>query len=319
MMNTSLTIPVYVFAGFLESGKTQFIKDTLTDPGFTENEKTLIVCCEEGEEEYDDIFLTLTNSVLLNIDSKEDFKGVTLKKAALAEKPDRVIIEYNGMWEMKLLEQELPADWEIYQIVTTINAETYEVYLKNMGPQIIDHVGVSELVVFNRCTPELNEIIRGTNVKAMNPRAVIFLEDTNGNAEDYSQGMPLPFDIDAPVIEITDDDFGTWYIDAMNDPEKYDGKKVTFRAQLHRRDSDPGNMFIAGRFAMVCCAEDISFIAFFCYMDNAAGIVEEESWALLEADIRTEYSEEFHGDVPVLYITKYTPTDPIENDLIYFR
>lgn len=175
-----------------------------------------------------------------------------------------------------------------------------------MGPKIIEQVGVSELVVFNRCTPKLNEMIRTTNVKAMNPRAIIFLEDRNGNAEDYSEGMPLPFDIDAPVIDITDDDFGTWYVDAMNDPAKYDGKTVKVKVQLHRRPTDADNRFIAGRFAMVCCADDISFIAFYCVMDQAADIIEEEGWADIKAVVRTEYDEEFHGDAPILYITEFS-------------
>ncbi len=314
-----MSIPVYVFAGFLESGKTSFIRDTLLDPGFTDQEKTLIVCCEEGEEEYDSGFLSETNSTLLMIESKEDFKGVTLKKAAMAEKPDRIIVEYNGMWEIRLLEQEFPRDWEIYQIVTTINAETYEVYLKNMGSRIIEQVGASELVVFNRCTPELNEMIRSTNVKAMNPRALIFLEDRSGNAEDYSEGMPLPFDLDADVIEIADEDFGTWYIDAMNEPEKYDGKTVMFRGQLHRRPDDPADRFAAGRFAMVCCTEDISFLAFFCIMKRAAELVKEEGWANIRADIHTEYCHEFRGDAPMLYVTSLEPADPPEEDLVYFR
>ncbi len=314
-----MTIPVYVFAGFLESGKTSFIRDTLLDPGFTQNEKTLIVCCEEGEEEYDEDFLKETHSVLLQIESKEEFKGAVLKKAAMRVKPDRILVEYNGMWEISLLEQEFPRDWEIYQIVTTINAETYEVYLKNMGPRIIEQVGVSELVVFNRCTPERNEIIRSSNVKAMNPRALIFLEDNEGNAEDYSEGLPLPFDIDADVIEISDDDFGTWYVDAMNTPEKYDGKTVKFRAQLHRRPEDPADRFVAGRFAMVCCAEDISFIAFFCVMDGAADKVEEEGWAEIQAEIRTEYCYEFRGDAPMLYVASFTPSKAPEEDLVYFR
>ena len=188
-----------------------------------------------------------------------------------------------------------------------------------MGPKIIEHVGVSELVVFNRCTPELNEIIRASNVKAMNPRALIFLEDNEGNAEDYSEGLPLPFDINAPVIEISDEDFGTWYVDAMNDPEKYEGKTVKFRGQLHRRPEDAPNRFIAGRFAMVCCAEDISFIAFYCVMDRASELIEEESWADIQAEVRTEYYEELRGDAPVLYITQFTPADAPKEDLIYFR
>ena len=312
-------IPVYIFNGFLESGKTQFIKDTLLDPGFTENEKTLIVACEEGEEEYDEKFLKETHSTLLQIESKEDFNGVKLKKAAMSVKPDRIVLEYNGMWEISLIEQEFPRDWELYQIITTINAETYEVYLKNMGPKIIEHVGVSEMVVFNRCTPELSEYIRSTNVKAMNPRALIFLEDNSGQAQDYNEGLPLPFDIDAPVIEIKDEDYGVFYVDAMNEPAKYEGKTVKLLVQMHRRPEDLANRFAGGRFAMICCADDISFLAFYCDMKNAKNIVEEEGWARIEAKIKVEYYPEMRDDGPVLYVTDFQPVEKPEEDLVYFR
>ena len=312
-------IPVYIFNGFLESGKTRFIKDTLLDPGFTESEKSLIVACEDGEEEYDEKFLKETNSVVLQIESKEDFNGTALKKAAMAHKPDRVILEYNGMWEISLIEQEFPGDWELYQVITTINAETYQVYLKNMGPKIIEHVGVSEMVVFNRCTPELSEYIRTTNVKAMNPRALIFLEDTNGHAEDYSDGMPLPYDIDAPVIEVKDDDYGVFYIDAMNEPEKYEGKKVSLMVQLHREPQYLTNRFAGGRFAMVCCAEDINFLAFYCDMKNAKNIIEEKGYARIEAVMKTEYYPEMRDDGPVLYVTDFKTVEKPEDELVYFR
>lgn len=312
-------IPVYIFNGFLESGKTQFIKDTLLDPGFTENETTLIVACEEGEEEYDEQFLADTHSTLLQIDSKEDFTGVNLKKAAMSAKPDRIVMEYNGMWEISLIEQEFPRDWDLYQIITTVNAETYEVYLKNMGPKIIEHVGVSEMVVFNRCTPELCDYIRSTNVKAMNPRALIFLEDNSGDAQDYNEGLPLPFDIDAPVIEINDEDYGTFYVDAMNEPAKYEGKTVKLLVQLHRRPEDLPNRFAGGRFAMVCCADDISFLAFYCDMKNAKNIIEEEGWARIEAKMKVEYYPEMRDDGPVLYVTNFQPVDAPEEDLVYFR
>ena len=312
-------IPVYVFTGFLESGKTQFIKDTLRDPGFTDKEKTLIVACEDGVEEYDKDFLKSTNSVLLPIEDKSQFNGSLLKKASMMQKPDRILIEYNGMWEIRLIEQEFPRDWDLYQIVTIVNAETYPVYLQNMGPKIIEHIGTSELVVFNRCTPELNKTIRASNVKAMNPRALIYLEDKNGNAEDYNLGLPLPFDIEAPVIEVKDEDFGTWYIDALNDPSRYDGKKIHLKAMVHRRAKDPDDRFAAGRFAMVCCADDISFLGLFCQMEDAVSIVEEQSFADIYASIKVQYEPEYHGNAPVLYIEKYTPAPKPEEDLVYFR
>lgn len=312
-------IPVYIFNGFLESGKTQFIKDTLLDPGFTENEKTLIVACEEGEEEYTEAFLKETNSILLQIEEKSDFNGVNLKNAAMKEKPDRIILEYNGMWEASLIEQEFPRDWDLYQVITTINAETYEVYLKNMGPRIIEHVGISEMVVFNRCTPELSEYIRSTNVKAMNPRALIFLEDNSGNAQDYNEGLPLPFDIDAPVIEIKDEDYGIFYVDAMNEPAKYEGKTVSLLVQLHRRPTDLPSRFAGGRFAMICCADDISFLAFYCDMKDAKNIIEEQGWARIEARIKVEYYPEMRDDGPVLYVTKFEPSKKPDDELVYFR
>ena len=312
-------IPVYIFTGFLESGKTRFVKDTLRDPGFTENEKTLLVVCEDGEEEYDEAFLKDTNCTLLMIDAQEDFQGVELKKAALKEKPDRIVMEYNGMWDVSLIEQEFPRDWELYQVITTINAETYEVYLKNMGPKIIEHVRISEMVVFNRCTPELSEYIRTTNVKAMNPQAYIFLEDINGKAEDYNNGLPLPFDIDAPVIEVKDEDYGVFYIDAMNDPEKYEGKTVSLLLQLHREPEYLTGRFAGGRFAMVCCADDISFLAFYCDMKDAKNIIEERGWARVEAEMKTEYYPEMRDDGPVLYIKSFTPVQAPEDELVYFR
>lgn len=45
-------IPVYLFVGFLESGKTKFIQETFEDPNFDSGDKTLLLICEEGEEEY---------------------------------------------------------------------------------------------------------------------------------------------------------------------------------------------------------------------------------------------------------------------------
>lgn len=314
-----MAIPVYMFTGFLESGKTQFIKDTLLDPGFTEDEKTLIIACEEGEVEYDQEFLKETNSYVFYIESEEDFKKSILQKAVKDAKADRIILEYNGMWDIHLVEQRAPFGWDIYQTVTTINAETYELYLKNMGPKIIEHVGISEMVIFNRCTPELKEYIRTTNVLAMNPRAMIFLEDEYGDAEDYKKGMPLPYDITSDIIELKDHQFGDFYVDLMNDPGKYHGKSVKTKVLVHRQSDYSPERFAAGRFAMVCCADDISYIAVFCDMPDAASIVEKESWANITAQIEMEYLPELGEDCAVLKVASYEKADKPDEELIYFR
>ncbi|MBR2779777.1 MAG: hypothetical protein IKD85_06370 [Firmicutes bacterium] len=313
------SIPVYVFAGFLESGKTRFIKDTIRDPGFTRNEKTLLIACEDGEEEYDKAFLRETNCKLLMIDSQDEFTGSLLVKAARKEQPDRVVIEYNGMWDLRLLERELPYNWELYQIINTINAETYEIYLNNMGSKIMEHAAASELIVFNRCTDELKDYIHTTNIRAMNPRAYIFLEDIYGQAEDFSDNEPLPFDTDGDSIEIQPEHFGRFYVDAMNDPDKYEGKTVQIYAQLHKREEDPPERFAAGRFSMVCCADDIAFLAFFADMEGADQKVVERDYANITATVAKEFVKEFQAEVPVLKVTEFQPAEAPEDDLLYFN
>lgn len=312
-----MSLPVYMFAGFLESGKTSFIKDTLLDPGFTDKEVTLLVSCEEGEEEYDREFLKKSRSKLLQLEDPSDFNPELLSMAASKVKPDRVVIEFNGMWSLSMINSGFPKDWELFQIITTINAETFQLYLNNMGSRIMEHVGNSELVVFNRCTDELKDYIHSTNIRAMNPRAYIYLEDNDGNAEDFSDNEPLPYDIDAPIIDIKPDDFGKFYVDAMTSPDKYDGKTVKIYAQLHKRgDQDPPERFAAGRFSMVCCANDITFLAFFCDMENGQDMVDERSYANLTAKVSNEYVKDFNGDCPVLKIIKFEPADAPEDDLL---
>lgn len=312
------SIPVYVFVGFLESGKTRFIKDTISDPGFTRNEKTLLIACEDGEEEYDSEFLSRTNCKLLMIDSPDEFTGALLVKAFRKEKPDRVVIEYNGMWDLRILDRELPYNWELYQIINTINAETYEIYLNNMGSKIMEHAAAAELIVFNRCTQELKDYIHTTNIRAMNPRAYIFLEDIYGQAEDFSENEPLPFDLDADVVDIPPDLFGRFYVDAMNAPDRYEGKTVKLYAQLHKRPEDPAERFAAGRFSMVCCADDIAFLAFFADMDGADKKVVERDYANITAVVAKEFVKEFQDEVPVLKVTDFEPAKAPEDDLVYF-
>ena len=315
-----MSLPVYMFTGFLESGKTSFIKDTLLDPGFTDNEVTLLISCEEGEEEYDKDFLKKARCRLLQLDDPSDLNPELLQSAAEKTDPDRVVIEYNGMWDLRLIEKGFPKGWELFQIITTINAETYPLYLANMGSKIMEHVGSSELVVFNRCTDELKDFIHTTNIRAMNPRAYIYLEDTEGNAEDFSENEPLPYDLDAEIVEIAPDDFARFYVDAMNSPEKYDGKTVKIYAQLHKRgEEDPPERFAAGRFSMVCCADDIAFLAFFCDMEDGQKIVEERSYANLTAKVSNEYVKEFHGDCPVLKVLEFNPAEAPADDLLYMN
>ena len=174
-------IPVYVFTGFLESGKTKFIQDILADPNFTENERTVLLLCEEGIEEYDEKWLLHYGTALVPIESEDRLTPNILKRVEQKYQPDRILVEYNGMWKLEKLMQAFPARWELYQIVTTVDATTFELYSNNIGPMMFEHITTADLVVFNRCTDELKDMLYKKNIKAMNPRAAIYLDDVNGN------------------------------------------------------------------------------------------------------------------------------------------
>jgi len=227
-----MEIPVYLFTGFLEGGKTSFIREILSDENFTQDEKTLLLLCEQGIEELGELFLKRFNNVSITIEDETDLTRTYCQLLTRQHRPDRVLIEYNGMWSTDTLDVAFPKEWQLYQVVNSVNAETFEMYVNNMGAKMLAHIGFADLVVFNRCTDATKEFIRSKNIRAMNPRATIFLEDNNGNSEDYAEGMPPPFDMDAPVIEISDLDYGLWYMDAMNDPAKYEGKTVKIRPLL---------------------------------------------------------------------------------------
>ena len=120
-------IPVYLFRGFLERGKTSFIMNTIQDPYFYNGEKTLIIACEEGEEEYDPAVLAKYNCVLESVEEQEDLSAAFLERLNDKYKPDRVIIEYNGTWILgDTLMIVSPDDWVYVQTICTVDASTYQ-------------------------------------------------------------------------------------------------------------------------------------------------------------------------------------------------
>ena len=311
-------IPVYVFTGFLESGKTKFIQEILSDPDFTENERTVLLCCEEGIEEYDEQWLQHYGTVLVPIESEDCLTPNILKRAEQQYQPDRILVEYNGMWKLESLIAAFPARWELYQIVTTVDATTFELYSNNIGPMMFEHITTADLVVFNRCTDALKEMLYQKNIKAMNPRATIYLDDVNGKSEDYARNMPLPFDIDAEVIDIRPEDYGLWYVDATGDPEKYDGKTVRFLAQAYVGKDVPPDSFVPGRFGMVCCADDITFLGFICrYADRDK--LTNRDWIRVTATVTVEELPQYRGPGVVLHALSVEPSEKAKEDIVYFN
>lgn len=310
-------IPVYLFTGFMDSGKTSLIHETLFGQGFGEGAKTLIISCEDGDVAYDEEKLKSINAQLYMVEKEEDFTEELLKQVNLQYLPDQVFIEYNGTWEIaKMLELQLPTDWVIVQSLATVDATTYDMYLTNMRSMILDQLCQADVVIFNRCDETTQKGKFRASIKALNRRAQIVYEKEDGSIDESEE--ELPFDLDQELIELSDADYGLWYLDAMDNPKKYDGKKVKFLAYVFNPDRNKGKgMFVPGRFAMTCCADDTQFVGFKCKYKSAAEIP-HKSWITLTAEVKVEFAKEYKGKGPVLYPIEIQNAQKPEDELVYF-
>lgn len=313
-----MEIPVFIFMGFLESGKTTFATETLIERDFNEKQKTLLLVCEEGSEEYDEKALAERNVVIEPID-EEQLKTDYLISLQNKHKPKMVMIEYNGMWKLdRLFDIRVPKGWTVVQVIATVDASTFDMYYNNMRQLILDQVSEADMVIFNRCDENTKRSEYRKAVKLVNRRAQVIFENKDGIAEFDDSEEELPFDISADIIEIEDEDYGIWYIDAADDPDKYVGKTVKFKGMIYKPKQYGKNTFVPGRFAMTCCADDIAFVGFACKSDMAA-MLKERQWITVTATIKSEYYKEFKGNGPVLYATAIEPASPPEEELVYFN
>lgn len=311
--------PVFVIAGFLESGKTLFMSDTLSDPGFSNGEKTLLFLCEEGIEEYNEEQLAKFNTMLIPVESEEDFTEAFLADCNKKYRPERVIIEYNGMWRLeKLYKMNLPKRWEIVQLITLVCANTFSLYLNNMRSQVMEQFTNADMVIFNRCMPDTPKASYRRNVKAVNPRCEVYFENADGSPVQPDES--LPYDLDAAVIKIEDEDFGIFYVDIMDDAEKYNGKTVEFTAQVYKSEQLPQNVFVPGRFAMTCCADDIAFIGIPCKGDVIlVNRLKKKQWIKIEATVGCEFDQKARQVVPVFTAKSVDAGDKPKEEIVYFN
>ena len=228
-------IPVYVFMGFLDSGKTTFVKETLLDREFTGGAKTLLLVCEDGEEEYDEKDLKKKN-IFLEFIEEDQLNTEHLLDLQDKYQPEQVMIEYNGMWKLdKIFDIRVPKGWTVVQVLSFVNAETYDVYQQNMKATMMDQVNSADMVVFNRCDEKSKRAEWRRGIKAVNRRAQIIFEMKDGSiAPDENDEEDLPYDVKADVIELNDEDFGIWYVDASDQPDRYVGKKIHFRGMVFK-------------------------------------------------------------------------------------
>lgn len=320
-----MEIPLYLVNGFLESGKTTFIKETIKDPEFSKKYKTLLIICEEGEEEYEETELKKLNINLISVENEEELNEEFLNKCEKIYEPHRIMIEFNGMWKTNEFSKvKLPDNWIMVQVITIINAITYNNYLSNMRSIILEQLKYSDTIIFNRCNESTNKIELRRSVKPVNRKGQIIYESADNVIQDTGEDE-LPYDLEADVIEICDDDYGIWYMDAMDNPKKYNGKVVKFTAMVYLSEKLPRNSFVPGRFAMTCCADDIAFMGMPCKVDsenigtlNLKDLINKQ-YINITAKIRSEFYKEYKGKGPVLYAQKMESVREPEEPIIYFN
>ena len=292
-------MPVYLFTGFLEGGKTKFIQETLEDRRFCNGERTLLLVCEEGEEEYAPEQFASDSVKIRVLADQSELTAENLQRFVQETRAERVVIEYNGMWMLDALYSAMPEGWMVYQEFLFVDARSFLTYNNNMRNLVYDKLKSCELVVFNRFTPQMDKMEFHKIVRAASRRADIAYEDPSGNVVYDDIVDPLPFDLNAPIVEIGDEDYAEWYRDMSEEPQKYEGKTVRFKGQALVRRRLPPNTFVIGRHVMTCCVEDIQFAALVCNWDKA-DTVRNEAWMTLTAKINFKFSMAYGRKGPVL-------------------
>ncbi len=307
--------PVYIINGFLDAGKTDFFRYTIAQPYFRTKGKTLLIVCEEGENDYEDKLLKSTNTVVEYIEDEEDFNPDALVALDARHNPERILIEYNGMWNFKNMR--LPVMWNLEQQITVIDASSFELYFSNMKSLLAEQIRNSDLILFNRCDGLVESLpVYKRNVKAINQKADIIFEDMNGEV-DVTLDEDLPFDLNQDPIELNNYGYGMFYLDALDHVDRYEGKSVRFKGMVLKPPEFPENRFVPGRMAMTCCAQDMQFLGFACEFDGTPDLVEKD-WVEVTARVVKQFVPEYKGEGPVLVATEVKPASEPENPVIDF-
>ena len=312
-----MEIPVYLFTGFLEAGKTSFIKETMSDPNFNDGKKQyLIITCEEGEEELDSADFP-DNVHFASFDDMQRLTPDRLNAVAKRAGADIVVVEYNGMWTIDAFYNALPQNWMVYQEVLIVDSTTIVSYNANMRQLVVDKLTSCEMVVFNRFKPEYDKMTLHKIVRGVSKRANICYEDMSGEIEFDDIEDPLPYDINADVIEIKDEDFAIFYRDMTDEFAKYKGKTVRFKGIVALDNSLPKGSYAIGRHIMTCCADDIAYRG---VVANGMGKLKltTRDWVVVEGRLVEEYSKLYQGVGPVLYVKSIDRAEKPEQEVATF-
>jgi len=178
-------------------------------------------------------------------------------------------MEYNTMWGLEKLDEfDLPRLWGWAQVVTTADATTFDNYMANMRKILTDPMKAADMIYVNRCGETFNKASWRKQLRAMNRAATILFENLDGTVDDGITDEDLPYDMKADVIAISEEQFGLFYVDSMDHPERYEGKKVRLVGQAWKRREFPKGYYYFARKAMTCCSNDIAPCGWVCKGDR---------------------------------------------------
>ena len=309
--------PVYLFTGFLEAGKTQFIQQILSEQDLGAGRKTLLLVCEEGVEEYDPEAFFADNVYCEVIEEEEDLTAANLSALQKKHGAEFVIIEYNGMWQLDSFFKNMPEGWFVHQELFICDSKTAENYNRNMRGLVVDKIMSADLVAFNRVEPDADRMPLHKIVRGVSRSVRILYELTDGAIEYDNIEDPLPFDINADIIRIDDRDYAYWYRDLAEEMSKYDGKKVHFKGMVVKDETIPKGSFICGRHVMTCCADDIQYSGLACKWRESETLATYK-WVEITGRISIEKHKVYEAPGPVIKITSLVPAAAPEEQVATF-
>lgn len=313
-MFNEITVKVYLVTGLLDSGKTTFIKETLLVQDWIEDGNKLLICCEEGEETFEDALLREKNVFVDYVDDMDELTETFLKNCEDKYHPVQIVIECNGMWKIEeFLEKDFPDHWELHGIYAIADGSTLDIYWKNMRSILMEQMKISDYIIVNRSVNSETSREFRRCVKIQNPDAKIAFMNSEGNKISIDDGK-MPFEFIEDTIVIEDDYYGLWYADAYEHPARYIDKYIEFKALAIVNRDIRNNMFIPVREIMTCCEDDIQYYGYPCYVKNIDEIPENQ-WVKIKAKFSCEQMQSSKKLQPVLHLIKMeiakAPREPV--------
>lgn len=310
-------IRTYLFTGFLNSGKSSFINDTLLKQDFCDNEKTLLIVSEEGEVAFDEALLKTKDVSVVYLSDLALVDADKIHELTKEYQPTQVIFEVNGMWDVtELIENRITKPWQVVQVLTMIDTTTFNLYFTNMRGFLYQQIKYSDLIICNRCTDDTNLIALRSNLKATNSRTQIIYENTEGKIVELGKDN-LPFDINQDYIEISDIDYGIFCVDVLETPNKYENKTIKIKGKFIGKDKYIKDGFILGRMAMVCCENDMQLVGLICTSKLANKLIPQE-WIQVTGKIKVIFDDQYNNYAPVLEVAELSGCKPLENEYVSF-